>query len=213
MSMGLASGEYFVAFSSSSCVASAIREVASRSLQQESPESLTRLIADLNDRNAQLRAEIFDLQLRLQAAESAVAGGAGSLEESERQLAQLEVFAGRSAVTGPGVGVRVEGPFDERALADLVNELRNAGSEAIAVNDARVGPRTWFASGTPGTLVVDGREVRGPWHVRAIGDPEVLYVAVTRTGGIVGQFELIYQRTSFAVSRETALDLPAVAAR
>lgn len=187
-----------------------IREAASESLQQESPESLTRLIAELNDRNARLRSEIFDLRLRLQAAESAVAGGAGSLEESQRQLAQLQVFAARSRVSGPGVAVRIDGPFDERALADLVNELRNAGAEAIAVNDARVGPRTWFGPGSPGTLVVDGREVRGPWQVRAIGDREVLYVAMTRTGGIVGQFAVIYDRTSFAVSRESALELPPV---
>ena len=113
-------------------------------------------------------------------------------------------------MAGPGIAVKIDGGFDERALADLVNELRNAGAEAIAVNDARVGPRSWFAAGSPGTLVVDAKEVRGPWSVSAIGASEVLYVAMTRTGGIVGQFEVIYQRTRFAVTRETTLDLPAV---
>ncbi len=186
------------------------REAFSHTLQQETPEQLTRLIADLNDRNRQLRSEIFDLRLALELAQGSIASGRGSLEGSEKQLAQLRVFAGRSRVTGPGIGVRVEGQFDERALSDLVNELRNAGSEAIAVNDARVGPRSWFGPGSSGTLVVDGREVRGPWLVRAIGDADVLYVAMTRTGGIVGQFELIYQRTKFTVGRESALDLPAV---
>lgn len=186
------------------------REAYSRTLRQETPEQLTRLIADLNDRNRQLRSEIFDLRLALDAAQSAVASGRGSLETSEKQLAQLRVFSGRSRVTGPGVGVRVEGQFDERALSDLVYELRNAGAEAIAVNDSRVGPRTWFGPGSSGTLVVDGREVRGPWVVRAIGDADVLYVAMTRTGGIVGQFEVIYSRTRFTVGRESTLDLPAV---
>jgi uncharacterized protein YlxW (UPF0749 family) len=186
------------------------REAFSRTLQQETPESLATLIANLNDRNRQLQVEIFDLRLRLDRAQSSVSGGQGSLDESEKQLAQLRVFSARSAVTGPGIGVRVDGQFDERALSDLVNELRNAGAEAIAVNDSRVGPRSWFGPGSSGTLVVDGTEVRGPWIVRAIGDPEVLYVAMTRTGGIVGQFELIYQRTRFTVGRETTLDLPAV---
>jgi hypothetical protein len=38
---------------------------------------------------------------------------------------------------------------------------------------------------------------------------------MTRIGGIIGQFELIYRNTRFAVTKETALDLPAhvVAAR
>lgn len=188
------------------------REAYSRTLQQETAASLTTLIAGLNDRNRQLREEIFDLRLRLDRAQGSVAGGRGSLDEAERQLAQVRVFSARSRVAGPGIVVRIEGQFDERALSDLVNELRNAGAEAIAVNDARVGPRSWFGPGSSGTLVVDGTAVRGPWSVRAIGDPDVLHVAMTRTGGIVGQFELIYQRTRFSVARETALDLPAVAA-
>ena len=186
------------------------REAFSRTLQQETPESLATLIADLNDRNRQLSDEIFELRLAVERAQTSVAGGRGALEESARQLAQLEVFSGRSRVTGPGISVRIDGPFDERALSDLVNELRNAGAEAIAVEGARVGPRTWFAAGTAGALVVDGVEVRGPWTVRAIGAADVLAVAMTRTGGIVGQFELIYQRTRFTVGRELSLDLPAV---
>lgn len=189
------------------------RDVYSRSLEQETPESLTTLIADLNDRNRQLREEIFDLQLRVDRAQSQVSGGQGTLEESQRQLEQLEVFSAQSRVTGPGISIRVDGPFDDHALSDLVNELRNAGAEAIAVNDARVGPRSWFAAGANGDLVVDGTGVRGPWTVRSIGASDVLYVAMTRTGGIVGQFQLIYQRTRFTVTRENALDLPPLAAQ
>lgn len=187
------------------------REVFSRSLQLETPESLTTLIASLADRNRQLRQEIFDLRIRVEEASSAVAGGRGSLAESERQLTQLRVFAAQSPVSGPGVAVRIQGPFDERALSDLVNELRNAGAEAIAVGDARVGPRTYFAA-APDGLVVDGRRVAGPWTVRAIGADDVLHVALTRTGGIIGQFELIYRDTDFTVTRERSLDLPALAA-
>lgn len=187
------------------------RDAYSRSLEQETPESLTTLIADLNDRNRQLRADIFDLQLRVDRTQSEVAGGKGTLEESQRQLQQLEVFSAQSPVTGPGIAVRIDGPFDEHAVSDLVNELRNAGAEAIAVNDVRVGPRTWFGPGSHGEVVVDGGTVPGPWTVRSIGAPDVLYVAMTRTGGIVGQFELIYQRTRFTVTRETSLDLPPLA--
>jgi uncharacterized protein YlxW (UPF0749 family) len=189
------------------------RDVYSRSLEQETPQSLTTLIADLNDRNRQLREEIFDLQLRVDRAQSSVSGGRGSLDESEKQLAQLEVFSGRSRVTGPGISIRIDGPFDERALSDLVNELRNAGAEAIGVNDMRVGPRTWFGAGSGGAVLVDGTAVGGPWTVRSIGAPDVLYVAMTRTGGIVGQFELIYQKTRFTVTRETSLDLSPVQAQ
>lgn len=184
------------------------QDVYSRSLQLETPASLTTLIASLAEKNDQLRAEIFDLRGRLGAARDAVASGRDLLDEGRRQAAQLSVFAVNGPVSGPGIAVIVDGQFDERALSDLVNELRNAGAEAIAVNEKRVNARSYFAPGPSGSLLVDTARVSGPWTVRAIGAPDVMYVAITRTGGILGQFELIYQRTRFTVSKQTVLDLP-----
>ena len=51
------------------------QDVYSRSLQLETPASLTTLIANLSDRNNSLRDEIFDLRLRVIAARDSVAGG------------------------------------------------------------------------------------------------------------------------------------------
>ena len=184
------------------------QDVYSRSLQLETPASLTSLIATLADKNSALRDEIFDLRLRVAAAGTSVSTGQFSLTEGERQLAQLRVFAAQDAVTGQGISVAVDGPFDEKAMSDIVNELRNAGAEAIAINDRRVGPRSWFAPGSQGGIALDANRLGAPWVIRAIGPSDVLYVAVTRTGGIIGQFELIYRSTRFKVAREPLLDLP-----
>ena len=143
------------------------------------------------------------------AARDSVANGKGTLTEAQRQLLRLRVFSAQSAVSGPGISIRIDGAFDERALSDLVNELRNAGAEAISVNEVRVGPKSYFTGTADQAIAVDGRPLRGPWTVRAIGAPDVVYVAMTRIGGIIGQFELIYRSTRFAVTKETALDLPA----
>ena len=79
-------------------------------------------------------------------------------------------------------------------------------------NEMRVGPRSFF-TGTPDHAIgVDGRPLRGPWIVRAIGAEDVVFVAMTRTGGIIGQFELIYRSTRFDVGKESSLDLPAFVA-
>jgi uncharacterized protein YlxW (UPF0749 family) len=186
------------------------QEVYSRSLQLETPASLTTLIANLSERNNAIREESLDLRHRADTARDAIANGRGSLVEAERQLSQLKVFAGMSAVTGAGITVRIDGSFDERALSDLVNELRNAGAEAIAVNAARGGPRSHFGATPDRVLTVDSVAVRGPWQVRAVGSTEVMYIAMTRTGGIIGQFELIYKGTRFNVSRDAALEVPAL---
>ena len=187
------------------------QDVYTRSLELETPSSLTTLIANLAERNNGLRDEIFDLRLRTKAARDDAASGKGSLTEAQRQLAQLDVFAARTAVKGQGINVRVDGSFDDKALSDLVNELRNAGAEAVAVNGVRVGPRSWFGMNADRSLTVDATAIRGPWTVSAVGATEVMYVAMTRTGGIIGQFELIYRSTSFSVTKESALALPSLA--
>jgi len=187
------------------------QDVYSRSLQLETPASLTTLIANLSDRNNSLRDEIFDLRLRVTAARDSVANGQGSLTESQREIDQLKIFAAVSPARGQGITVKIDGTFDDRAMSDLVNELRNAGAEAIAVNDMRIGPRSWLGPGPDRTIILDGRQLNGPWTVKAIGSSDVVYVAITRTGGIEGQFQLIYPRTRFAVAKETTLDVAAVA--
>jgi len=186
------------------------QDVYSRSLELETPASLTTLIANLAENNNTLRAEIFDLRLRTESARDDAASGKGTLAEAQRQIEQLDVFAARTAVSGQGISVRVDGAFDDKALNDLINELRNAGAEAIAVNGVRVGPRSWFGITADRSLTVDANAIRGPWTVSAVGAPEVMYVAMTRTGGIIGQFELIYRNTRFSVAKESALSLPSL---
>jgi hypothetical protein len=40
-----------------------------------------------------------------------------------------------------------------------------------------------------------------------------MHVAITRTGGIQGQFGLIYPKTRITVTKESSIDVPAVATR
>src|SRR5256886_9182523 len=103
------------------------QDVYSRSLNLETPSSLTTLIANLSETNNQLRNEIFDMRRDVADAQASVSSGTGTLTEAERQVAQLRVFSAQSAGAGPGIAVRIDGGVDERALSDLVNELRNAG--------------------------------------------------------------------------------------
>lgn len=186
------------------------QDVFTRTLTAENASSLTTLIAQISDRNSALRDEIFALRLRLDAAQGASQSSEVAVRELREQFRHVQVAAALTPVSGPGVEVRVEGAFDERAMSDLVNELRNAGAEAIGANGQRIGPRSYF-DGSNGTIAIDGREVASPYVLHAIGSPETISVALTRTGGIIGQFGLIYARTRFLVKEERVLDLPAAA--
>ncbi len=184
------------------------QDVFSRTLTAENASSLTTLIAQISDRNTALRDEILALRLRVDSAQGASQSSEVALRELREQFQQVQVAAALTPLSGAGVEVRIEGPFDDRATSDLVNELRNAGAEAIGINGQRIGPRTWFARATGGVMV-DGQLVSTPYRVQAIGSPETISVALTRTGGIIGQFGLIYGRTRFLVTQEKLIDLSA----
>src|SRR3954470_8798414 len=77
------------------------QDVFSRSLNLETPSSLTTLIANLSETNNELRNEIFDVRRDVADAQDSVSSGRGTLTEAERQVAQLRVFSAQSAVAGP----------------------------------------------------------------------------------------------------------------
>src|SRR5438874_7904702 len=97
------------------------QDVFSRSLNLETPSSLTTLIANLSETNNELRNEIFDVRRDVSDAQDSVSSGKGMVTEAQRQIAQLRVCSAQSAVSGPGVSIRIEGGFDARSLSDLLN--------------------------------------------------------------------------------------------
>jgi len=76
------------------------QDVYSRSLNLETPSSLTTLIANLSETNNELRNEIFDVRRDVSDAQDSVSSGKGTLTEAQHQVAQLRVFSAQSADAG-----------------------------------------------------------------------------------------------------------------
>lgn len=118
-----------------------------------------------------------------------VMGEQGNLNEVlERQLAQAEMLAGLTKVTGPGIeillddssweGIRDKDPnlllvHDEDILA-IVSELKAAGAEAIAINGQRIMFNTEIRCGGP-TININSVRYAPPYIITAIGEPNNLY--------------------------------------
>lgn len=141
------------------------------------------VVAELVVGNARLRNEIKALEedvAELRGTEGAAAVVQSLVDEAN----QLRVANGLVAVSGPGVQVAVVGPVSVLDLQDLINELRNAGAEALALNDQRL--IAWSAIASDGEQVtVDGQPVPAPYYLSAIGNPETLRAALLRPGGLV----------------------------
>jgi uncharacterized protein YlxW (UPF0749 family) len=155
-------------------------------LQSKSAQDLTTLVGNLNTQNDELRAEVSALTQQRDELRADRANGATSLDQIQSDLGRIRAWAGLDPVAGKGVEITIAGEVDAASLDQLLNELRNAGAEAIAIEDIRVIART-SVGGVPGSLDVDGFLLRDPITIRAIGRPEVLVGSLTRVGGIVAQ--------------------------
>jgi uncharacterized protein YlxW (UPF0749 family) len=148
---------------------------------------LVRLLDQVSDRRTRLEAEQQDLQERI----SALTSDTGSAEEARRAAEErrdaLAVLAGTVPTVGPGVTVTirdVEGEVSSVLLLDAVQELRDAGAEAIQIGDVRVVGSTALADVRDG-IQVDGQVVRSPFRIVAIGDQSTLETALRIPGGVV----------------------------
>ena len=155
-------------------------------LEALSTQDLTSLVANLNSQNDRLRTEVGTLQNQLDELRANQATGATSIGQIESDLGRVRAWTGLDPVSGRGVTITVSGPIEAIAVGDLLNELRNAGAEAIAIGDIRVVAKT-TVSGPPGSLDVDGFLLGTPFRIRVIGKPETLVGSLTRAGGIIAQ--------------------------
>jgi uncharacterized protein YlxW (UPF0749 family) len=74
-------------------------------------------------------------------------------------------------------------------ILDAVEELRGAGAEAMQLAGAggapvRIVAPSYFVDSGSG-LVVDGRQLTGPYTLVVIGDPQTMQTALNIPGGVV----------------------------
>lgn len=115
-----------------------------------------------------------------------------AVEQARSEIATLGVLAGTVAATGPGVRITVQDPrgdLDLNHLLDGIEELRNAGVEAVEINDrVRVVAQTAFEDDDNG-IRVDGVALGAPYVIDAIGNPDTLAGALSFSGGFVDDVE------------------------
>ena len=73
------------------------------------------------------------------------------------------------------------------SLLNGIEELRDAGAEALQINSrVRFVQSSWVA-GPPGGIVIDGHHVQSPYVIEAIGSAHTLSDAVGFPGGLADE--------------------------
>ncbi len=156
-----------------------------------------------------MKQQVTDLQKEKTKLENALAGQDGKTKVLNDSLQDTKAFAGLVAVEGPGVSVTLRDStkkfpelqnagggaiLNETNVHDtdallIVNELFNAGAEAVAVDKERVvGVSNIRCAGT--IIMVNDVKVAPPIVIRAIGDPNTLIGALNINGGIVSDLRM-----------------------
>ena len=148
---------------------------------------LVRILDDLSAERDRLATEEQQLQSSLADIESGADQAKAARQATEDRIKNLKILAGTVAVHGPGVVVTISDPnamLDSTDLLDSVQELRDAGAEAISINGVRVIASTAIVD-TPDGIAVGGEVVRPGYEIRAIGDSDTLDAGMSFPGGVI----------------------------
>lgn len=119
----------------------------------------------------------------------------------EEELKTANKLLGLTDVTGPGIIITIAdnqtvnsqtlGIIDTNYLIvhstdvlRIINELKNAGVEAISINDERIVLTTSITC-DGNVILTNGQKLGSPFVIKAIGNPELLLGSITRPGGYI----------------------------
>ena len=158
-------------------------------------EDLVQILDELDNRSERLRQEIASLTATRERLSSGSGASSAALAEAQRRTQVLGVIAGTLPAVGPGATVRITDPdtkVSASVLLDALEELRNAGAEAVqlegtgpggGVTAVRVVAQTALVDDPEG-VVVDGTRLVAPYRFVVVGDPGTLAGAMTIPGGV-----------------------------
>ena len=118
-------------------------------------------------------------------------------ETKEQELKENKMLLGTTDVVGDGVEVVLQDAAEQNSSIGLsyqlihysdiqrvVNELKNAGAEAIEINGQRIVPSSSITC--EGNIIkINGERVGSPFVIRAIGSQSLLYGGLSRVGSIL----------------------------
>ncbi len=160
-----------------------------RNVRIERVEDLSERLRTVEAEKNQLKKELLDLQKH----------SANIISDAE--LERLHLLAGTSEVYGPGLEIILDDSTSAKKIGEnpnlyivhdedllrILNELRAAGAEAIAVNEQRIGAMSELRCAGP-TVSINNVRSAPPYVIKAVGDPKTMASALRLRGGVVDTF-------------------------
>lgn len=193
------------------------------------PNLVASAYAEMRKENLDLRKQVTQQRKQIQKYQDAMTEEGSQTRVLAEDLRKLNVLAGLTPVTGPGVIVilrdskkppqkpksmpddlwqsgTAEYLIHDSNIRDVINELKNAGAEAISVNDQRV-INTTSVRCVGNNVHVNAVPTAGsPVIIKAIGNADLIQSGLLMRGGIKDQF---VDPEMIVVDKADSLTLPA----
>lgn len=142
-------------------------------------------ITSLKTKYEEVVAKIKETNDKILEYEDAAIAGEEASELLQKELQETEDLLGKNEVTGEGIIIKMSNAGTSKISSDdlltLVNLLKNAGAEAISINEQRIVYDTYisYINGT-NYITINGEYVVAPYTIKAIGNTTYLESAVAQ---------------------------------
>lgn len=158
-------------------------------------------------------SNLQDAEKELEETRQNVTSNNEELKELEEKIKKASQLIGLTDVEGTGVTITVTdavinknslSPWEDPSkfivhnvdILDIINELKNAGAEAIDVNGQRI-VNTSAVVCDGNIISINGEKVNSTFTINAIGLPELMATLNNRNGGILPNLEAYQIQTTF----------------
>lgn len=173
-------------------------------------------IFKLNDDNIKLGRKLEISENTLEEVRAKASENDSSNIEKSELIKKYTIVQGATDVKGPGIVVRYY-PNEEKQdgssmgnaditkdLIDIVNELKNAGAEAVAVNEIRITSVSSIEM-EKNNIVVDGKRIARPFVIKAIGNSDTMNGSLIRPGGTIELIKSDRAKVELVIAKEVKI--------
>jgi uncharacterized protein YlxW (UPF0749 family) len=167
-------------------IATQVHQTSQSGLEQLREDELVRILDDVNQEQARLGNDTRALEVSRDRLLSGAGSSSEALKSAQDRLDTLGILTGTVPATGPGIVITIndrDHKITAARLLDALQELRDAGAEAVQIGDVRVVADTWFAD-VDGAIQIGGERVSEPYVIKAIGDSATMASAMEIPGGV-----------------------------
>ncbi len=148
------------------------------SLENMREDELRTEISSFKQKIEDLNKEITDTDSKIAEYQKAIDSNKEASELLSQELEQQNNILGKNDVKGNGIIVTLTDTNDQKItpedLRELLNQLKEAGAEAISINGQRIVYDSYIVDISGTFISVNGKRIVSPYEVKAIGNSTYL---------------------------------------